>query len=80
MSLQLLKNKGRKKVLSAILALCMLLAMLPTFSISMVADAVSFLVNAKLISGKNGLIAPADYTTRAEVAVLLKRILDYTSK
>ncbi len=40
-------------------------------------DAVSALVNAKLISGKNGLIDPTAYTTRAEVAVLLQRILDY---
>ena len=30
--------------------------------------------------GKNGLIAPTDYTTRAEVAVLIKRILDYKGK
>ena len=43
-------------------------------------EAVSFLVNAGLINGKNGLIAPTDYTTRAEIAVLLKRILDYTGK
>ncbi len=41
-------------------------------------EAVSALVNAKLINGKNGLVDPTDYTTRAEVAVLLKRILDYT--
>ena len=39
--------------------------------------AVSFLVNAKLINGKNGLIDPTAYTTRAEVAVIIKRILDY---
>ena len=40
-------------------------------------EAVSALVNAKLVNGKNGLIAPTDFTTRAEVAVLIKRILDY---
>ena len=39
-------------------------------------DAVSTLVNAGLVNGKNGLIASTDYTTRAEVAVLIKRILD----
>ncbi|MBQ7118621.1 MAG: S-layer homology domain-containing protein, partial [Oscillospiraceae bacterium] len=36
------------------------------------------LVGAGLVNGKNGKIAPTDYTTRAEVAVLTKRILDYT--
>ncbi len=40
-------------------------------------DAVSALVNAKLVNGKNGLIDPTAYTTRAEVAVLIKRILDF---
>ena len=40
-------------------------------------EAVSALVNAKLVNGKNGLIAPIDHTTRAEVAVLIKRILDF---
>ena len=40
-------------------------------------DAVSALVNAKLISGKNGLIDPTANTTRAEVAVLIQRILDF---
>ena len=40
-------------------------------------EAVSALVNAKLVNGKNGLIAPTDYTTRAEVAVLIKRIIDF---
>ena len=40
-------------------------------------EAVSALVNAKLVNGKNGLIDPTAYTTRAEVAVLIKRILDY---
>ena len=39
-------------------------------------DAVSALVGAGLVNGKNGKIAPTDYTTRAEVAVLIKRILD----
>ena len=29
---------------------------------------------------KSGHIAPTDYTTRAEVEVLIKRILDYTKK
>ena len=40
-------------------------------------EAVSALIDAKLVNGKSGLIAPTDYTTRAEVAVLIKRILDY---
>ncbi|MBE6966527.1 MAG: hypothetical protein E7441_10910, partial [Ruminococcaceae bacterium] len=40
-------------------------------------DAVTALIGAGLVNGKNNLIAPADYTTRAEVAVLVKRILDY---
>ena len=40
-------------------------------------EAVSALVNAKLVNGKNGLIDPTANTTRAEVAVLIKRILDY---
>jgi|GEM_PF-1239223 len=40
-------------------------------------DAVSALISAGLVNGKSGLIAPTDYTTRAEVAVLVKRILDY---
>ena len=43
-------------------------------------DAVSALVGAGLVNGKNGRIAPTDYTTRAEVAVLIKRILDYIKK
>ncbi|MBQ9986510.1 MAG: S-layer homology domain-containing protein, partial [Oscillospiraceae bacterium] len=43
-------------------------------------DAVSFLINAELVNGKSGNIAPTDYTTRAEVAVLIKRILDYIAK
>jgi endo-1,4-beta-xylanase len=41
-------------------------------------EAVSALITAGLVNGKNGKIAPTDYTTRAEVAVLLGRILDYT--
>ncbi len=40
-------------------------------------DAVKALITSGLINGKSGKIAPTDYTTRAEVAVLLKRILDY---
>ncbi|MBQ4316386.1 MAG: S-layer homology domain-containing protein, partial [Oscillospiraceae bacterium] len=40
-------------------------------------DAVSALIGAGLVNGKNNRIAPTDYTTRAEVAVLVKRILDY---
>ncbi|MBQ2742992.1 MAG: S-layer homology domain-containing protein [Oscillospiraceae bacterium] len=40
-------------------------------------EAISALISAGLVNGKNGKIAPYDYTTRAEVAVLLKRILDY---
>ncbi len=43
-------------------------------------DAVSALIGAGLVNGKNGVIAPADYTTRAEVAVLLKRVLDYKNE
>jgi len=43
-------------------------------------EAVSALITAGLVNGKNGKIAPTDYTTRAEVAVLIKRIIDYTSK
>ncbi|MBQ2743571.1 MAG: S-layer homology domain-containing protein, partial [Oscillospiraceae bacterium] len=43
-------------------------------------DAVSALISAELVNGKSGKIAPTDYTTRAEVAVLIKRILDYIAK
>ena len=39
-------------------------------------DAVSALIASGLVNGKSGKIAPTDYTTRAEVAVLIKRILD----
>ncbi len=40
-------------------------------------DAVAALIDRGLVNGKSGRIAPTDYTTRAEVAVLIKRILDY---
>ncbi|MBE6965273.1 MAG: hypothetical protein E7441_04480, partial [Ruminococcaceae bacterium] len=40
-------------------------------------DAVSALISAGVVNGKSGSIAPTDYTTRAEVAVLIKRILDF---
>ncbi len=40
-------------------------------------EAVTALITAGLVNGKNGLVAPNDNTTRAEVAVLLKRILDF---
>ena len=40
-------------------------------------DAVAALINAGLINGKNGLIDPTANTTRAEVAVIVKRILDF---
>ncbi|MBQ4545068.1 MAG: S-layer homology domain-containing protein [Oscillospiraceae bacterium] len=40
-------------------------------------DAVKALITAGLVNGKNGKIDPAAYTTRAEVAVLIKRILDF---
>ena len=43
-------------------------------------DAVKSLITSGLVNGKSGKIVPTDYTTRAEVAVLLKRILDYTNK
>ncbi|MBQ9986140.1 MAG: S-layer homology domain-containing protein, partial [Oscillospiraceae bacterium] len=43
-------------------------------------EAVSALISEGLVNGKNNLIAPLDYTTRAEVAVLIRRILDYTQK
>jgi len=38
-------------------------------------DAVKALITSGLVNGKSGKIAPADYTTRAEVAVLLKRVI-----
>jgi|GEM_PF-1366637 len=40
-------------------------------------DAVSVLSHMHFVNGKNGRIAPNEYTTRAEVAVLLQRILEY---
>ena len=41
-------------------------------------DAVTALIGAGIVDGKNSKIAPNEYTTRAEVAVLIKRVLDYT--
>ena len=43
-------------------------------------DAVKALITSGLINGKNGKIAPTDYTTRAEVAVLLRRVLEHTKR
>ncbi len=43
-------------------------------------ESVTALIGAGLVNGKNGFIAPNDYTTRAEVAVLIKRILDYVKQ
>ena len=43
-------------------------------------EAVSALITACLVNGKSGKIAPTDYTTRAEVAVLIERILNNTSR
>ncbi|MBQ7119891.1 MAG: S-layer homology domain-containing protein [Oscillospiraceae bacterium] len=43
-------------------------------------DAVKALIGVGLVNGKNNLIAPNDNTTRAEVAVLLKRVLDFIEK
>ena len=43
-------------------------------------EAVKALVEAGLVNGKSGLIAGEQKTTRAEVAVLLKRVLDYINK
>ena len=40
-------------------------------------EAVLALISAGLVNGKNGKIAPMDNTTRAEVAVLLERILNF---
>jgi hypothetical protein len=40
-------------------------------------EAVKSLISSGLVNGKNGRIDPKANTTRAEVAVLLKRILDY---
>ncbi len=38
--------------------------------------AVQILIDFRYVNGKNGEIAPLDYTTRAEVAVLIKRLID----
>ena len=43
-------------------------------------DAVSAIISAGLVNGKNGKIAPQDLTTRAEVAVLIDRILEFIKK
>ena len=43
-------------------------------------EAVSALIGTGLVNGKNNLIAPNDNTTRAEVAVLLQRVLDFVAK
>ncbi len=43
-------------------------------------EAVSALIGAGIVNGKNNLIAPEDNTTRAEVAVLLQRVLDFVEK
>ncbi|MBQ2741543.1 MAG: S-layer homology domain-containing protein, partial [Oscillospiraceae bacterium] len=43
-------------------------------------EAVSALIGAGLVNGKNNLIAPLDNTTRAEVAVLLQRVLDFVAE
>jgi len=43
-------------------------------------EAVSALISAGLVNGKNGKIAPNDNTTRAEVAVLLQRVLDFVAQ
>ncbi len=43
-------------------------------------DAVKALVGAGIVNGKNGTIAPSSYTTRAEVAVLIDRMLKTVAK
>ncbi len=43
-------------------------------------EAVSALIGAGLVNGKGDRIAPNDYTTRAEAAVLLKRVLDFVAE
>ena len=43
-------------------------------------DAVKALITVGFVNGKSGIIAPTDYTTRAEVAVLLKRVLEHTKR
>ncbi len=43
-------------------------------------DAVAALISAGLVDGKGDKIAPNDFTTRAEVAVLLNRVLNSTEE
>ncbi len=43
-------------------------------------EAVSALIGEGLVNGKGDKIAPLENTTRAEVAVLLQRVLEYTEK
>ena len=43
-------------------------------------EAVSALIGAGLVNGKGDNIAPLDNTTRAEVAVLLERVLNFISE
>ncbi|MBE6911754.1 MAG: hypothetical protein E7473_04430 [Ruminococcaceae bacterium] len=43
-------------------------------------EAVSALIGAGLVNGKGDKIAPNDFTTRAEVAVLLERVLEFVKK
>ncbi|MBQ7120580.1 MAG: S-layer homology domain-containing protein [Oscillospiraceae bacterium] len=43
-------------------------------------EAVSVLISEGLVNGKNGKIAPHDFTTRAEVAVLLQRVLEFVAE
>ncbi len=43
-------------------------------------EAVAALINAEIVNGKSGKLAPTDCTTRAEVAVLLKRVLEDTKQ
>ena len=43
-------------------------------------EAVSALIGAGLVNGKGASVAPNDNTTRAEVAVLLQRVLDFTAE
>ena len=50
---------------------------MPEFPVDMFVEAVKALVEAGLVNGKGDKLAGGDYTTRAEVAVLLKRVLDY---
>ena len=43
-------------------------------------EAVKALVEAGIVNGKSGRLAGDETTTRAEVAVLVKRIIDYIAK